>query len=217
MLFLVILTILPKIKLNLNKIAIYGIFGILASNAVSVYRDSYSFQNFTTNYIEKYANSLMSSDTASMSYYTSITIIKVADLIGNGFIYFGDFVVGLFLGGGFGNANVNEFVLNFAMHKNGGLFYSWFYFWFGFIGVFLGSAILAIIIRKFYGNSGLYFEMSRIALLVMSFRWYLYTPFTLFRSVLIVFGGIYFLCKFADKLMKGSVNLVAAGDKYNGK
>lgn len=187
-------------KISGVKIVFFALGGILFSNLISVYRISSSWNGVIQNFLSRYGGTLFTSDTVSMSYYTSVVVEITHNEVATPWKYFFDFVLGLFLGGGFRNADVNTFVLNYHFHRYGGFFYSWFYFWFGITGVILGAVMVGIILKKAFTRKGNYFEMLKLMIIIFSFRWYLYSPLVFFRSILIVFSVVYGICYWFDNV-----------------
>lgn len=201
MILVLFLIIAPKVKVR--TIIVLAIVGIFASNIIAVYRETYSIFELKSQYLSRYGTSFFLSDTVSQSYYTGITIVKVHDLIPSRLTYFIDFLIGIILGGDYKDANVASVVYNYEMHKGGGFYYSWFYFWFGYIGVAIGSLVLGYIIRFSFNSKSNYIKLFNIALIAMSFRWYLYTPFVLFRSVIFIFTLLLLVCYiFSTQIVK---------------
>lgn len=197
---LLIIFLINNIKIDIKKLAALAIGGILISNLVSAYRLTFSFSQLREVFSTNYGVTALLSDTVSQSYYTGISIINVRDLIPNTMTYFFDFLGGIIMGGSFGNADVGAVANGYLLNKGGGFYFSWFYFWFGFIGVILGSITLGYVIRWFFSSTNNYMKLYKIAIVGMSFRWYLYTPFVLFRTVLFMFTLLLFLSYIVEKL-----------------
>lgn len=203
-----------KLKLKLWHILVLSIVGIFVSNLISVYRvnSALSFSGLIEAYKAKYFNTLFVSDTVSQSYYTSVVTQMTANDIGSGARYFGDFLLGLILGGSFGNANVYEIVLLHYTHRYGGFFYSWPYFWFGYIGVFIFSFILGFILLKVFNSKNSYGFILKMIIVIFAFRWYLYSCFDLFRGVIFVSSLFYFVTFVFDELLCKGTKI---NNKYN--
>ncbi|WP_194191051.1 hypothetical protein [Clostridium chrysemydis] len=197
---IVIIFLIQNYRLNLKRLSFLAIGGIFASNIISIYRLSYSFSAMKDLYLSKYGMTAFLSDTVSQSYYTGISIANVHDLIPNTSTYFLDFLGGILMGGGFRNADVGAVAYNYLLNKGGGFYFSWFYFWFGFVGVICAGVLLGYIIRKLFASSNNYIRLYKLVLVAMCFRWYLYTPFVLFRSILFVFSMLLFISFLVEKL-----------------
>ncbi|RRR54306.1 oligosaccharide repeat unit polymerase [Streptococcus suis] len=126
-------------------------------------------------------------DTISWAYYTSLTIGELHNRLSEPFqIAFG-FLKGIL---GFDSPYYNLPVFardNFLdlYNAGGGLYPSYFYAFGGYIGVIFGGLILGIIIKQLFLNNSNKNSLFRIILISLAFRWYLYSPSTLFRGLLI--------------------------------
>lgn len=202
MIILVYFIYADKIRINIKRIIICAIIVIVLSNIINIYRTIgiSGISSLLDNYKNIYSSSLLTSDTVSQSYYTSVVVQLTHWEVSSPYQYFKDFLIGIFLGGKYGNADVNTIVSIYYTNKYGGFYYSWFYFWFGYLGVFCGSLVLGYIIRKTFNNDSPYTNTFKIVLVAFTIRWYVYTPFVLYRSVIFVFSSLYFLCYLFDSL-----------------
>ncbi|QHT48022.1 hypothetical protein M662_16555 [Bacillus sp. SB49] len=194
------LVLINDFKINLRTLIILAISGILASNIVSAYRIAFSLSDLKDIFFDKYGMTAFLSDTVSQSYYTGITIVKSHYLVNSTESYFFDFLGGIFLGGGFRNADVGAVSFEYLLNKGGGFYFSWFYFWFGIVGVIVGAIVLGYIIRSLFSSQNNYIKLYRICLIVMTFRWYLYTPFVLYRSVIFILSVLLIISIIVDTL-----------------
>ncbi|GAA0083722.1 hypothetical protein UT300007_01610 [Clostridium sp. CTA-7] len=197
---IIVLFIIQNYKIKIKTLIILAICGIFASNIISVYRVAFSISELKSLYLSKYGMASFLSDTVSQSYYTAITILNVHDIIPSTMGYFINFLGGIIMGGGFNNADVGAISYNYLLNKGGGFYFSWFYFWFGIFGVVIGSFFLGYLIRLFFRSRNNYIKLYKISLIAMSFRWYLYTPFVLFRSVLFIFTILLLICYMVERL-----------------
>ncbi len=186
--------LLKNFRLTLTRLLLLVMVGISTANFIHAYRISYSISNMLTTYLSTYNFGSFLSDTASQSYYTAISIVNVGSMLPNSSSYFFDFLGGIFMGGGFRNADVGAVSNQYLLNKGGGMYFSWFYFWFGFIGVAFAVVILGVFIRKAFKSESIYKKGLSIAITSMSLRWYVYTPFVLFRSIGFVFIALMTLC-----------------------
>lgn len=199
---IIALFILKNFKINLKTLILLAVMGITASNAISAYRLSFSLSNFIDVFTSKYGISSLLSDTVSQSYYTGISIIFSGNYVMDSSKYFLNFLGGIIFGGSFENADVGAISYSYSMNKGGGFFFSWFYFWFGILGVFIGSIILGMILRMFFSSKNNYMKLYTVCLIAMTLRWYLYTPFVLFRTVIFMFSLLLIFCFCIDKLTR---------------
>lgn len=210
------LVLIQNYKINLRTLILLALSGILASNIISAYRIAFSISELKAIFFDKYGMTAFLSDTVSQSYYTGISILNTRDLIPSTMGYFIDFLGGIILGGSFNNADVGAISYNYLLNKGGGFFFSWFYFWFGFLGVIMAGFVLGYLIKLFFRSENDYIKLYKICLIVMAFRWYLYTPFVLFRSVLFIFTILLLLSYIAEKLTsKKSINHKVSSGKVS--
>jgi hypothetical protein len=194
------LFLIHNYKISIRTLLLLAIGGIFASNVISAYRIAFSITELKSIFFDKYGMTAFLSDTVSQSYYTGISILNTRDLIPSTMGYFINFLGGIIMGGSFNNADVGAISYNYLLNKGGGFYFSWFYFWFGFLGVALSSIFLGYLIKILFRSENNYIKLYKISLIVMSFRWYLYTPFVLFRSVLFIFTVLLLLCYIVEKL-----------------
>lgn len=200
---ILLLLLLSKYKVDLKRVLCLSMGGILFANLVSAWRISYSFSELLKIYKEKYGLGSLVSDTVSQSYYTAISIISTKEVLNNTWKYFEDFLGGIIFGGSFKNADIGRVSNEYFLNKGGGMYFSWFYFWGGMTGVVLGSIFLGLLIKYVcIEKNGVQVNLIKICIIVMSFRWYLYTSFVLFRSVLFIFVLLLLSAKLADKFMR---------------
>lgn len=192
-------------KIQFKKMVIYALFGIVLANAIAVYRNLSSF-NFSYIIKESLNNGVLSvfSDTASASYYTGVAIIATKELVTNSKLeYILQFLVSLIVGSSseaLRDANVTLVAFDYFHVGGGGLYSSYFYFWGGYFGVIIGSVLLGIIVRIVFTSGKTPYILLQYYLTVMAFRWYLYTPYTLFRTTLLMFVLLYLITIFIHKL-----------------
>ena len=199
MILLIVILYLPEI--SLPKVFCLAFMGIFASNIISVYRNNYSLENFWKNFFYNYGLRGFFSDTVSFSYYTGISIVEVKSMLVNTSKYFIDYVCGIFLGGGFGKADVTTFCKQYAMNKGGGMCVSSFYFWFGFLGIVLLGIIVGWVCKKIQNKEYNFYLILKIYITIDVFRWYLYSSFDFFRGCLFVLPIIYSLFNIIDMLV----------------
>lgn len=196
-------------KIRIKKMLLYGVVGILFANAIAVYRNLTNFDlvHILSESINKGILSLFS-DTASASYYTGVAIVATKDLVVNSkWDYVIKFLGSIFVGSsypGLREANVTLVAFDYFHVGGGGLYSSYFYFWGGYFGVIIGAILLSFIIRKVFTSEKTMYVLLQYYMTVMAFRWYLYTPFTLFRTTILMFFLLYFATKFIHKITSKS-------------
>ncbi|MGQ9411913.1 hypothetical protein [Streptococcus pluranimalium] len=199
----VLLVVLYMRRIPLWKIILFTLLGIMAANVISVYRISYSLQNFLENYFGRYELFNFASDTVSMSYYTGISLIAVRDMIRDTTQYFDDFLIGIFLGGGYGHADIVQLAKQFTTNKGGGTIVGNFVFWFEKFGIATLSIIVSLIINKIGKAKSDIERVWKIYITIMVFRWYLYTSFVFFRSICVVFPIAFLVFDIIDSVSSG--------------
>lgn len=205
---IIALILVNNYKINLKYLLLLAISGITMSNVISAYRLSFSLKDFFNVFMDKYGASSFLSDTVSQSYYTGISIVFSGNLISDSIKFFPNFLAGIIFGGGFENADVGAISYNYSMNKGGGFFFSWFYFWFGISGVVVASIFLGYLLRWFFISNNNYLKLYTVCLISMTLRWYLYTPFVLFRTVLFIFTILLCTCFVVEKLTVRKKNKV---------
>lgn len=189
-------------QLSIPKIAIIALVGILASNIIATYRESYTMSGFSQNYIARYGLANIASDTVSQSYYTGISKTYVRHKIESPESNFDDYLIGLIVGGKFGNSDITTYTKKYAYNSGGGFIVSDFYFWFGYFGTVIEAIIVGIIIIKLKEENSTFTSLWKICITTMVFRWYLYSSFVLFRSCIIIFLLFYLATSAIHKVFK---------------
>jgi len=196
-------------KINIKKMLVFLIGGISFANMVAVYRNLSEF-DIATIFNKSINNGLMTifSDTASSSYYTGVVILASRELVPENIGYYlFKFIFALFVGSSSSlseGSNITTVASNYYHVGGGGLYPSYFYFFGGYLGVIIGATILSLIIRTVYTNDKPMIILLQYYLTVMTFRWYLYTPFTLFRTSLLMFLIMIILTKIIDSITSRS-------------
>lgn len=185
---LILAFLISQWRLNLFRVAIVIVAGLLLSNLVGLYRLDFTNEDVFELSYKILSEKSFTSDTVSQSFYTAITIFAAKDLYDETSSYFGNFLVGVVLGGWYPGADVINLAGDVYLNKAGGFYFSWFYFWFGMIGAFIAALVLAMIIRGMSLGTSYIGRLYQMVFVVFFIRWYVYTPFVLFRSVLFVFG-----------------------------
>ncbi|EHA1082877.1 hypothetical protein I8Y06_003771 [Photobacterium damselae] len=206
---LILIFLICPIKLNLKR-AVFSIFvGVLLINFIAIYRLDYNALNISEIITNELVKKSFTSDTVSQSYYTAVSIFSARDHYDMPIRYFGNFILGVLFGGWVPGADVIN--LSFKIHFNraGGFYFSWFYFWFGFLGIFISALILSLIIKTFSQSLNSMMRLYQILLVVFFIRWYVYTPFVLFRSVLFIFGLLIIIASVVEFITKGKVGYLS--------
>ncbi|WP_298824713.1 hypothetical protein [uncultured Planococcus sp.] len=193
-----------KKSLRFWKVASLAVLAIVLANFFAEYREGMNLSIISS--IENLMNRGLYSDTVSYSYYASITLsatYHVEDTL----IYFFEYLKTWFLGSSFdGKGNIVNYVKdNFFYNVGGGIYPAYFYFGLGYFGVLISGIALSLILKYVYLSKNIYFFPIQILIPIMSLRWYLYGPTTLYRSIFIITSLLIIICVVVDKLTKKKV------------
>lgn len=193
-------------KYSYKSILMYILIGIFFMSLIGIVRaDWSSFKGFI--YIFNQLKELhFSLDTATSSYFTSLTFVKFKNISSTHEIVsqFCRFLLSMLLGGNkVQGSNLASITYDYIVHYYGGVLPFFFYYWFGYLGVCIIGCIVScffkIINNIFYNKDHLRLLAIYISATVP--RWYLYSPNNLFRGTflfLLAFGIAYIV----DILMK---------------
>lgn len=205
---LVMMVLIGMVYINrasVLKMTFLGVLGIVFANIVAICRDlsNAGIRDIVESLVNRGAL-LLFSDTASYSYYAGITIVASRlSLPQQPIYYLYKFIGAVFLGSSItslGDADITVVVRQVNYNAGGGLYPSYFYFWGEYIGIIVGAIILGFIIKRVFTKKSTYSVIMQFFLTVMCFRWYLYTPMTLYRTSLLVFSTLYLLCYVFNKI-----------------
>jgi len=194
------------IKYSMRGMTLIAISAVALSSAVAVYR-SFSDSGISQ-MLRSFLNRgllLVFSDTASASFYSGIAIVAIREKIPERFEYLWKFIASIFLGSGFPGleeANITLLAKTIYPLGGGGLYPSYFYFFGGYVGVIIGAIMLALILRIVFTGQTPYFLFLQCYMTAMSLRWFLYTPYTLFRSSIFVFSVLFYACLIFSQISK---------------
>lgn len=173
-------------KIDLKKVLIIGICGIMFGNFIDIYRND---SNITINTFNEIANRGLNVNTISFSSYAGTQIIRYSERnnIKERNIHFMRYVTSLFKGRTSKLALSDAAKENGFENKGGGMTSSYFYFWFGYLGAIFGGIIIGKTINSIYkkSNNQLYCIIS-ILISAFSIRWILYYPSAFFRTSIII-------------------------------
>ena len=181
-------------KISIIQATPYILLGIFIFTLVGSIRGNWNNTNFSA--LELIYNSLLKNkfvlSTAYSAYHTSLTFIKVTDLISvtDRIELFGKFILSLFLGGTkVKGASLPVYTRGFYMHYYGGLLPFYFNFYLGWIGVIVSALIVKFyinIINKLNIDSNYLIKAVCIYVCITVPRWYLYSPFPLLRGTVLL-------------------------------
>lgn len=188
-------------KMSIKKVLPFVVVMILLFSGIGAYRANFKFN---IDSIKIILNSLykqkLTLDTAYSAFYTSGTFIKVENLISmfDRLKLCIRFVLSLFLGGIVADSNLAAYTRQFYSHYYGGVLPFFGHFYIGYFGVVAIAAYVAALINMFIlkgtnaKKKGMY-KCLGIYITSTVPRWYLYSPSSIIRGVLI-FCVIYYIC-----------------------
>ena len=190
---------------SVGKMLLLSLAGIILSNIIAIIRTNSNMIS------DGLFNSLLSkgvlffcSDTVSYSFYAGVTVVAYSNIYsGNMFDLTFRWVTSLVFGMT-DSTNIIRMAQSYYPSGGGGMYPAYFYFMGGYVGVIVSSILLSLIIKKVFLYYNEYSQLFQIALITYTFRWYLYSPFTLYRTLLINFTILYVLCKISDCYLKKS-------------
>lgn len=190
-------------RVNLMKISVFCVLGILSANVIEMYRINAGL-SFSASDLFSRGLQTFFSNTAAQSYYTSLTIYDMLDNVSAPIILFVNWIITIFTGSAVvdrSSVELSSLASFYQPNGGGGFFHIYFYLAYRYFGVALSSTVVALLIRRvFMGIHSPYTIMLGLLLTSMSFRWYLYSPTTLFRTCLVNFSIVYLITKFANYL-----------------
>ena len=134
-------------------------------------------------------------DTAYSSYHTSIIFMRLSSELP--FSYhislLGQFFLSIFGGSLIKNSSLSSFSQSYYWNGGGGTLPHYFYFYLGYIGVFLIAIFTCVLLKVFYLKKQNDYSICFVIFITTTVpRWFLYSPTTFFRGVL-VFSLVYFI------------------------
>lgn len=146
-------------------------------------------------------------DTAYSSYFTSMTFLQCETFISNSdrLAYFIKFLRGIIIGTNeMDGSSLSSWTRKFYHHSGGGLLPYYFHFYLGWIGVAFSGWYVSFFVRIVNGvksKACTYINLIGIYFIVSTFRYYLYTPISLFRGMLI-FSIMFWVCEWFNWICK---------------
>lgn len=185
--------------INIKKMIPFAIAGFLGMSVVGSVRGYLMSGDISLSMIfENLKNKMFTLDTAYSAYYTSMTFIKAEDFTSNfeRFNFFINFLKSIIFGGySSENVSVAHYTIKYFHHNYGGILPFFFHFYFGWSGVVIISIYVAFLINKISKlntNSSGISKCIGVFVVASTFRWYLYFPITITRSILIL-GVCYYI------------------------
>lgn len=219
LIFLFLVTIFIQ-KLSFKFILIGGFVGMLLQSLVSAYRASYSLDSINLiNIFTDLKKGYFVFSTPIAAYYASATHVaafQIAPLNIRLSSLFA-FIISIFVGSKNELGNVTEYVTNHYFGSiGGGIIPTHFYFWLGWAGVILISIVLVLLMNKLGGLKNDFQKLCAITVILTVPRWYLYSPLSLFRP-LILMSVLYIIFYVTNIILVGSAskNKIINFPKYN--
>lgn len=181
-----------KNKYKIKYVLAVSVFGVFLMNFIGIIRNG-NFDNFVYRIIERG----LYVDTITWAYYASISIASLYEYVSDSWLFAIGYLISFFSGYSNGYTNMAYYAsVNFPSlyNQGGGIYSSYFYGMGGYYFVAIGSIILFLIIDFLYTSKNTYFNIYRILLVSLSFRWYLYNISTLFRGCLVITTILLLLC-----------------------
>lgn len=201
-------------KVTYKSILPIILIGIIFMTFLGLYGDGVSLNSLSlTNIFSLLEKRYFSLDTAYSAFFTSLTFIGVKDIvpISTEIGLFFSFLTSMLFGGSIvENAALPLFTRQYMVHYNGGILPVYFYFYLGWIGIIIPAILVAFYTRKIQSlneKSSPYLKLMLLYITSTVPRWYLYSPSSLIRGVL-VFSVFYFLIYFISFNFKLNKQLV---------
>lgn len=187
-------------KISNKKLIIYVLFFLLIGKTIGIIRTSNTSIDLL---IYNLVNKGFYVDTFSYSYYAGISFVALYSMASNksiiGISYF-LYQFGIKFGNYWNISVVAKELSPLLYNQGGGMLPGYIYSFSGFFGVILFSILIGIILRKFYVNAKNKDYIYQMLITSMVFRWYLYSPTTLTKSILVYFTLIFFIVRSFNKI-----------------
>ena len=192
-------------RLTNFRVILLFVLGVFLMAAVGAYRTQFLVSGFDINpVIVRLLEKGLAFDTVVYAYYSSATHLATVSYLewSERLGAFWELLVYLFTGyESSGRYNLTAWVSkNYFANLGGGVLPSHIYFYFGFIGVFASGIVLRVMFSHLVRSDIRFMKLALIILVMMTPRWYLYTPISLVRP-LIFFALIYVAIYFYKKLV----------------
>lgn len=188
-LILLLLVTIGLDKLTVKLILFGGSVGIFFNSLVDAYRYNYSLGSIDViTVFHRLIDNLLVFNTPVYAYYASAThvatysVIGLEDRLASLFTFLGSIIIGANKGTG----DVT-FVSNMYFNNHGGgVIPSFFYFWFGWTGVIIITLIIVYMLNRIGTGDSDYWKVISITLVYSVPRWYLYSPLSLIRPLILI-------------------------------
>lgn len=192
--------------LKVRNILVGGVAGIVLMSTVGTFRSSYTMSGINLSTIwNGLMNRMLTFNGADLGYYCSLTFVMVAKEVpvAKRLELFAKFVQSVFVGNSAG-AYLPEFTRQYYAHWNGGFYPLYFYFYGGMPLVIIASYIWNHFVKKCltYNKKKYneFFSILSIYIVAIAARWYMYTPLSAFRPV-ILFSIAFFALQLVARMI----------------
>ena len=191
-------------KVKMRTMLIYSFAGIVLANIIEIFRSTTLSFSGIVNALTQKSMLFFFSNTVSASFYSGITVMAYTEhFTGNKTVLIFKWIASLL----FGTTEETNIVMNaqqYFHNGGGGLYPAYFGFFTGFSGVVFASVLLGFIIRKLFCSNSDWARLMQSAILIMVFRWYLYTPVSLYRTIFVNFNILIIIFYVADRMLYGT-------------
>lgn len=196
-----------KEMISIRSMLLYSFGGITLANIVSIMRSSYMQTGSLIRSLLNRSLLILFSDTVSSSFYSGVCVLEFSKNSSEPrLLYFCEWLKSLL----FGVTNHTNIVRQAAYYNpngGGGLYAAYFVFFGGIVGGILSVILLGLLIRQIFSKNTNLNLLLQIVFISLAFRWYLYTPVSLYRTICINFMIIYFAYHFVDRLLKKTAKI----------
>lgn len=143
------------------------------------------------NILKKTSNNWFTLDTAYSAYFTSMTFVETAKIVGYSerLKLFFKFILSMIFGGSLiKDSSLPNYTRQYFEHWYGGVLPFYAYFYIGYLGIIIITIYISTILKKLLTNIKNK-DFNKLALIYISAtipRWYLYSPSNIFRGILLL-------------------------------
>ncbi len=194
-------------RIKMKTVVMLGAILFVFMSIIGTVRGTLLQGEFSINQIlDNIVKSGFSLDTASSAYFTSEVFVYMSDFVSDYLILLGVFICAIFMGYGmFPGMLLQDYANKYIVNYAGGVYPFYFWFFLGYLGI-----IVSVLILKAYFNlaNKIVYTSSGLVKCILAFfichvfRWYLYTPYSLFRGTLfisIIYGLAFLISKSDNK------------------
>ena len=177
-------------NLKLPYVLIIGLIGIIFGNSIDIFRNvGFDFYKI----FSKLKTTGLFVNTLTYSHYAGTQIINFSNLENSRIIYILNYAITTLLGNS-DSVNLSYLARTAGfVNQGGGFSHTYFYYIGGYIGTIVISIVIARIINKIFNSASELSDILKITVIIYSLRWFIYYPFTLTRTALLIPCFIYFV------------------------